>query len=432
MSATLDRNMLYRLLVGQLRLDGFDSLAVNLAKAVNLHPSVAATPSSRLESLIQLGLKAEAAGFAGASDANNNGGFAADRDGGAGAAESSMGGGQLLDFELEQPTDLPAMPEFYVTFSATHKGPCTVAAFNSDASLVATGSADTVIKLLDANRLSGERQGEEDDEPRTKRTFYDHAADVTDLAFHPTMPYLLSGSKDGTVKLFNCNKLGIKRAFKFIQDASAIRSLSVHPSGQFVLVGTDEKAVRLYDLETFQCYVAANAADHHLSGIHKVQYAAECNVYATCSGDGSIKVWDTVSSRCVLTLPKAHGTDIEVTSLAFSKNGKYIVSGGSDGSVRLWDVAAVNVLQNYEGSRNTQLPTRVALSYDERFVYANDEATVGMFVWDARSGERVRSHPGNPVPGLTSQIRNIAAHPERPGFLACCEDGRARFWGVRE
>ena len=80
----------------------------------------------------------------------------------------------------------------------------------------------------------------------------------------------MSYFQDGTVKLFNCSKLGVKRAFKFVQDSSAVRSISVHPSGQFVLVGTDERLVRLYNLETFQCFAAPNAADHHHSGIHQV------------------------------------------------------------------------------------------------------------------------------------------------------------------
>ena len=67
-----------------------------------------------------------------------------------GIADEAGGGARMhqLNFDAEPPADLPPVPEFYVTFNATHKAPCTVAAFSPDAALVATGSADTVIKLL--------------------------------------------------------------------------------------------------------------------------------------------------------------------------------------------------------------------------------------------------------------------------------------------
>jgi cleavage stimulation factor subunit 1 len=51
------------------------------------------------------------------------------------------------------------------------------------------------------------------------------------------------------------------------------------------------------------------------------------------SVDGSIKIWDAVSNRCIATFPtflQAHDGD-EVCSVTFSRNGKYVLSSGKVG-----------------------------------------------------------------------------------------------------
>jgi cleavage stimulation factor subunit 1 len=48
------------------------------------------------------------------------------------------------------------------------------------------------------------------------------------------------------------------------------------------------------------------------------------------SVDGSIKIWDAVSNRCIATFLQAHDGD-EVCSVTFSRNGKYVLSSGKVG-----------------------------------------------------------------------------------------------------
>jgi WD40 repeat protein len=52
------------------------------------------------------------------------------------------------------------------------------------------------------------------------------------------------------------------------------------------------------------------------------------------SRDGTVKVWDTESGRCLLTLA-AGGR--EVLSLALSPDDRRLVSGNADGTLTVWD-----------------------------------------------------------------------------------------------
>lgn len=53
----------------------------------------------------------------------------------------------------------------------------------------------------------------------------------------------------------------------------------------------------------------------------RFRFSQDAKYFATASKDGSIKLWDAVSNRCVNTFQKAHD-GAEVCSVAFTKNGK--------------------------------------------------------------------------------------------------------------
>ena len=126
--------------------------------------------------------------------------------------------GRGLDLEYDTESrqsshDTVPEPAMYETaYVTSHKANCRAGAFNAEGSLVATGSVDTSIKILDVDRMLAKSQiesmasGNKTIDPGSHpviRTLYDHVEEVTCLRFHPREPLLASGSRDYTVKIFD-------------------------------------------------------------------------------------------------------------------------------------------------------------------------------------------------------------------------------------
>lgn len=246
------------------------------------------------------------------------------------------------------------------------------------------------------------------------------------LEFHPSSQILASGSRDCTVKFFDISKASVKKAHKTFSDCEPVRCLSFHPSGDFIAVGTDHHLLRVYDITTGQCFVSAIPSQHHKAAINCVKYAATGKLFATGSVDGSIKVWDGISGRCINTFAEAHSGQ-EIYSISFSRNGKYLLSSGKDSIVKLWELSTSRALIAYTGAGATgkqEHSTQAVFNHTEDYVLFPDEATTSLCAWNSRNASRCHLMSL----GHNGPVRYLTHSPVAPAFLTCSDDFRARFW----
>ena len=69
--------------------------------------------------------------------------------------------------------------------------------------------------------------------------------------------------------------------------------------------------------------------------VNSVAYSPDGRRLVTASDDGTIKLWDTATGQEVFTL---RGHIARVLCVAFSPDGRRIVSGSSDRTVKVWDL----------------------------------------------------------------------------------------------
>uniref|UniRef100_A0A915KUV1 Cleavage stimulation factor 50 kDa subunit n=1 Tax=Romanomermis culicivorax TaxID=13658 RepID=A0A915KUV1_ROMCU len=221
-----DRDYMYRLMISQLYYDGYQQVATSLSQVVNAYPPC--PPSDKLFRVTSAFKQQEEE--------------SKEKETIYGLDNPSNGLDLEFDADIQPNTPEPALYE--TIFLTAHKGPARASAFNAEGTLVATGSCDASIKIMDVERiLSRENLPPEIQETNLEvhpviRTLYDHIDEVNCVAFHPREQILASGSKDSTLKFFDFSKASVKRAYKTIFEVESVRCLAFHPGGDYILVGT--------------------------------------------------------------------------------------------------------------------------------------------------------------------------------------------------
>ena len=95
----------------------------------------------------------------------------------------------------------------------------------------------------------------------------------------------------------------------------------------------------------------------HPSGIRSMVFSPDGNVLATC-GVGSVSLWNCKSGKELPRLPAQH-----VNAIAFSPDGKTLVTASDREKIRLWDIQKGKEIRAFAVRRKRSWIDRAALAF---------------------------------------------------------------------
>ncbi len=240
-------------------------------------------------------------------------------------------------------------------------------AYSPDGKTLASAGDDQTVRLWDLATGTAHR------------VLRDHTDAVLTVAFSPDGRTLASGGYDKQLRLWDVATGGLVNNFLRVS-SGIITGTAFSPSGHWLAWGCDRGSIglTLRDLRTARDSAAADwtansmgvgwlavwsvtfspdstllAAGHgngqvalwdlaleerrgqfaHSSGINALTFSPDGRTLATLAGR-TVRLWDVESGQARLTL-SGHGQ--HAWSVAFTRDGNFLATGGWDGTVRLWD-----------------------------------------------------------------------------------------------
>jgi WD40 repeat protein/energy-coupling factor transporter ATP-binding protein EcfA2 len=291
-----------------------------------------------------------------------------------------------------------------------HTSYITSVAFSPDGKMLATGSFDKTVKLWDV--ATGKEQATLTGSPYAIRdvafspdrrtlavgsddgavwlwdiasrqeltTLKGHTDAILALAFSPDGKSLVTGSADRTAKLWKTDE---QEELVTLRHKDSVLAVAFSPDNTMVATGSFDGSVVLRDTISRRELISVKG---HESAVNALAFSPDGKILATGSADQSIKLWDTTSRREPVTLTTQMGS---VLAIAFSADGSTLVAGNTEGKVRRWNVAAHQLLDDFDVhvSETTEIGA-LAFAPDGNTLAVYD-AEDGVAVWNVALKERV-------------------------------------------
>jgi WD40 repeat protein len=291
----------------------------------------------------------------------------------------------------------------------------TACAISPDGSFAVSASDDQTLTIWDV------ATGQE------RATLRGHDGEVHACAVSPDGSFIVSGSEDpnvrGALRVWDAETGEQRATLRGHDHEGSAYACAVSPDGSFIVSGHGYGELKVWDVRTGKERATLRGHD---DVVRACAFSPDGSFIVSASEDRTLKLWDSRTGKERATL---QGHDGRVYTCAVSPDGSFIVSGSEDarhdrrpradslpgahagsGILKVWDPRTAEVRKTLKGDDH-EIVYACAISPDGSFIVSGG-ADRTLKIWDVQTGENVATIP------LLGWMMSVAVHPWRPLLIA--------------
>jgi WD40 repeat protein len=264
--------------------------------------------------------------------------------------------------------------------------------------------------------------------------FVGHSDRVLSVALSADGKYLATASKDKSARLWEISTG--KQIQKFEGHPKEVNSVAISTDGKYVVTGSNDKTARLWEAKTGK---QVRKFEGHSKEVNSVAISGDGKYVATGSQDSTARLWEAKSGKQIqkligfsdrtvsgsakdkgVTKSISESRPTESKSVVFSADDKYVLVGGSDGKIRLWEVSTGKQIREFAGhSSGVQ---SVAISANGKYIVASSLDN-NVLLWDAETGRQIWEFVSH-----TGAVEAVAITADGKYVVTGGMDSTTRIW----
>jgi len=259
------------------------------------------------------------------------------------------------------------------------------AVYSPNGKYLATGGWDGLVNLYTIDSFGN---------PKFNQSFAGHLGAINSLWFSKNNKYIVSCSKDFSARIWNIDTPELTKSFN--NNVEAVKNAFLDPSGKYLITCCTDgtiKSTNIFDIKKNKIVNVGKPLNDVIMSIDKKFYYA-------AKGSNILKI-DIITGK---TLSELTGHKDEINAIDLSPDGKYLVSGSSDKTIKTWDLATLKEIKQYIGFE--WKVTSVEYSLDGKYI-AGGCNTGETKLFDTESGKEIASFKD-----MGKNVKDVAFSPD--------------------
>ncbi|GFZ94958.1 WD40 repeat domain-containing protein [Okeania sp. KiyG1] len=203
----------------------------------------------------------------------------------------------------------------------------------------------------------------------------------------------------------------------------------IDSTGKFLVTSVierfDDNIIKLWDLNTEEF---KQLGSNGISGFNRVQAVAfhpDSETVITGGSDGKIKLWDATVTGEITTQPIPKH-DTQIRCMAVDKKNNILASGDKQGNIKIWELGVGSLTEKMTISADTRSINSLAFSPNGKILATGGDNCI-IKLWNAETGELYDRHQRK----HSAIVNSVAFSSDGKLIASGDDDGNIKIWSLK-